>query len=106
MKAVKLTYENYKNLENSLVIDDNGTEIKIGNRIEIFTISDEDNQNSHDFVSFDNDTTIQHTHKGCFYVSECDMKYELELYLDDARNGVVDSIWSDEIEEQILNKIE
>ncbi len=106
MKATKLNYENYKNVENTLVVDDNGTEVKVGNQVEIFSISDEDNQHSHDFISFDNDTTIQLTHKGCYYVSECDLKYELELYLEDAKNGVVDSIWSEEIEEQILNKIE
>lgn len=105
MKAIKLTFENYKTVENCTVIDDNGTEVEIGNQVEIFTVSDENNQHSHDFISFDNDKTIQYTHKGCFYVSECDLKYELELYKDDAKGGAVDTLWSKEIKKQINKKL-
>jgi hypothetical protein len=92
MKPIELEYSNYKSVENCTVIDENQNYLFVGNRKNILTLTTDDGQNSVTFVEFDNNTTIQHDDRGCFYVSMLNLKQELQLFEEEK------PIWGKEIE--------
>lgn len=95
-----ITYENYKKLECCYVIDDNNDVLEIANYMTSYTLSDKDKQHSIDFITYSNNTTIQYSDNGCFYVSQDSIMEGLQYIRDNIKDGLYNK-YSDVIDDSI-----
>jgi len=99
-----LTADNYKEVEDCFVNDDNGTVVYVSKRSHNFIVNS-DNYDSNEWVEFDNATTIFCNKSGGVYVSGLTLREELGNYIEECENGCSYRIWNEDIAYEVITYI-